>query len=288
MFLLCLEGMEKYIDFHAHTIYSDGIGTPEDVIKAARFNGIDYLAITDHDNIVAHRNARELGRKWGVEVIAGVEISTDKYHILGLGINPEADSLKDFLAVSAGAQKKVCERRIEGLQTQGIPINLEKVLKCCPEARLGKMNIWYTMAQDEECRAFFRNRGIPVLSYDNYLDYLAKSKKEVSDKETEILPAEAIEQIHLAGGLAFIAHPFKDVKELKELDVLVEQGLDGVEIQPNFNGKNEVTRQYALENNLLVTYGSDWHGGIFGRALLMNKGENILSERLAKALGINF
>jgi len=279
--------MEKHIDFHTHTMYSDGLQNPEELIKAARFNGIDYLAITDHDNVRAHRNARELGRKWNVEIVPGVEVSTDKYHILGLGINLEAETLKDFLALSEKAQRKVCEGRIAGLQTQGIPISLEKVLKYCPESRLGKMNIWYAMAQDEECKEFFRSKGIPVITYNAYSNYIERSQSDVSDKDTEIAPREAIRQIHLAGGKAFIAHPFKEIKDMHELDVLVEQGLDGVEIQPNHNGRNEPFREYAKQHNLLVTYGSDWHGGVFDRAMLTWKGENVLESRLAEALGIN-
>ncbi|MEI7718486.1 MAG: PHP domain-containing protein [archaeon] len=277
---------QKHLDFHTHTRYSDGLQTPEELIKAARFNGIDYLAITDHDNVRAHRNSKELGNKWGVEIVGGVEISTDKYHMLGLGINPQAASLTDFLALSERAQRNVCQRRIEGLQLQGIPIGLEKVVRCCPESRLGKMNIWYTMVQDAECQEYFRNQGVPVLSYPAYSDYLANSSVQIYDKDTEIVPEEAIRQIHLAGGKAFIAHPFKDITDLKELDVLVEQGMDGLEIQPNFNGRNTETREYALRNNLLVTYGSDWHGGIFERAMLKWEGENVLTKRLADALGL--
>ena len=279
--------MEKHIDFHTHTRYSDGLQTPEELIKVARFNGIDYLAITDHDNVRAHRNARELGRKWGVKIIPGVEVSTDKYHILGLGIDPEAETLKEFLAFSETAQREVCEGRVRGLQEQGIPISLEKVIKYCPESRLGKMNIWYSMAQDEDCRSFFRSRGIPVITYQEYNRYLDRSNNEVSDKDTDILPAEAIRQIHLAGGKAFIAHPYKQVKNMEEMDLLVSNGLDGLEIQPNHNGRNEPFREYAKQHNLLITYGSDWHGGVFDRAMLTEKGENVLDTRLAEALGIN-
>jgi len=278
--------MEKHIDFHTHTKYSDGLQNPEDLIKAARFNGIDYLAITDHDNIRAHRDACELGRKWGIEIIQGVEVSTDKYHILGLGINTESKSFNDFLDLSEIAQRKVCERRILGLQTHGIPISLEKVIRYCPESRLGKMNIWYSMAQDEDCKDFFRSRGIPVITYQAYSSFLDKSPNGANDKNTEIVQEEAIKQIHLAGGKAFIAHPFKEIENMGELDLLVSQGLDGLEIQPNYNGRNEPFREYAKQHNLLVTYGSDWHGGIFDRAMLTWKGENILTKRLAEAIGL--
>ena len=51
-----------------------------------------------------------------------------------------------------------------------------------------------------------------------------------------------------------------------------------------YEGTFKPFREYAKQHNLLVTYGSDWHGGIFGRAMLSDNGENVLSERLARAL----
>ena len=274
---------QKHIDFHTHTHYSDGIGTPEDNIKLARFNGLDYIAITDHDNMAGVAEAIEAGKKWGIHVIPGIEISTEDYHILGLNINP-AD--KEFIRKSAEFQRRVCASRVELLAEQGIPITMEKVERANPDARLGKMNIFYTIAQDAECQRYFFKNDIYSLSYDGYSELLKKSKRAVSDKETEVSPTKAIDFIHEAGGIAIIAHPFKDIENLEELDVLIDQGLDGLEIQPNFNGQNEQCRKYALEHNLLVTYGSDWHGGLFGRPMLWSKGENVLSEKLAEALGL--
>ena len=281
-----LSMVEKHIDFHTHTNYSDGVTKVDDVVRAARFNGLDYIAITDHDNVRALKEAHKVGKRFGIGIINGVEISTDKYHILGLGIRPKTESFVEFLELSEKYQKQVCERRVNALAKQGVPITMEKVIEVFPQSRLGKMNLWYTLAQDGECQNFFREKGI-TLNYEGYLSYLVQAGDETSDKETEIEPKEAIGQIHLAGGLAFIAHPFKHVKNMKELDMLVKQGLDGLEIQPAHNGRNEPFREYAKQHNLLTTYGSDWHGGVFGRAMLTGKGENVLDKKLAKALGIN-
>ena len=78
---------KKYIDFHTHTYYSDGIGTPELNVRIARMNGIDILAITDHDKTDGYEEARQAGERWQVKIIPGVEVSTDKCHILGLGLD---------------------------------------------------------------------------------------------------------------------------------------------------------------------------------------------------------
>jgi predicted metal-dependent phosphoesterase TrpH len=283
---------QRYIDFHTHTFYSDGIGTPDFNVRLARLSALDYLAITDHDKIDGYYEAKATGEKWQLQVIPGVEVSTDKYHILGLGINPEDIGFLEFLAKSAEQQRKVCEARMAFLQGKGIPITLEKLLRRFPDSRLGKMNILYTMVEDRECQEYFmRTYGrLPNnILYKQILKTQGEKEggKEVVDKDTSITAKIAIEAIHSAGGLAFIAHPYFEVKSMEEMDVLLEYGLDGLEIQPKDNGRNEPFREYAKQHNLLVTYGSDWHGGIFGRMMLDTNGENILSERLAEALKID-
>lgn len=68
---------------HVHTTLSDGGGTPEQVIRAARAAGLAFVAITDHNNLDA--KPRE-GYRDGVLVLVGTELSTPSGHILGLGL----------------------------------------------------------------------------------------------------------------------------------------------------------------------------------------------------------
>ena len=89
----------------------------------------------------------------------------------------------------------------------------------------------------------------------------------------QIPPEKAIEAIHEAGGIAVLAHPFKDIDDVSEIETLREMGLDGLEIQPNFNSRNDWVKTYAKKNDMLVTYGSDYHGAGFFRPLL-EKGDN--------------
>jgi predicted metal-dependent phosphoesterase TrpH len=276
----------KYIDFHLHTEYSDGVSSPEHLARVAAINDLDVIAITDHDKIDGYERARVEGEKWGLVVIPGVEVSTDKYHILGLGINPSSTRFRNFLEESAQEQKKVSIARIEVLRKQGIPITLEKLEKTFPEARLGKMNLWWAMMQDKECRAYFEEKG-EKLTEELYKRYLRNNQaREPIDKNTAINSERAINEIHEADGIAIIAHPFKDVKDMAEMDELRRLGIEGLEIQANFNGQNEPFREYAKQHNLLVTYGSDWHAGLFERVMLDGKsnGENVLYERLARTL----
>jgi len=69
---------------HVHTTLSDGGGTPEEVIRAAKATGLAFLGITDHNNL----DAKPLeGYRDGVLVLVGAELSTPAGHVLGLGLD---------------------------------------------------------------------------------------------------------------------------------------------------------------------------------------------------------
>ncbi|VVB79350.1 PHP domain protein [uncultured archaeon] len=277
--------INKYIDLHTHTYYSDGVLTPTDNARIARINGIDILAITDHDKTDGYEEAKIAGERYQVQIIPGTEISTDKYHILGLGVDIKNNDLVNLLKKSAEEQKKVCASRIDALRIRGIPITFEKVLEVFPKSRLGKMNIMYAMMQDRECQDYLMKHEGQKLTKEIYDAYLRdENGKFVTDKMTAVTPKLAIDAVHSAGGIAILAHPPLDVKEMAEMDVLLREGIDGIEVQTRNNGRNEPFIEFAKRNNLLITYGSDFHGGVFNRDTLSSRGNNILEERLAKAL----
>lgn len=74
-------------EVHAHTLASDGMVSPEDLVAAAAAAGISVLCITDHDTMGSAARAREAGSAAGVEVVAGQEVTTalpSGTHIVGL------------------------------------------------------------------------------------------------------------------------------------------------------------------------------------------------------------
>lgn len=93
---------------HVHTTHSDGGGTPEDVVAAAKAAGLGFVAITDHNNLDA--KAVE-GYRDGVLVVVGTEVSTAAGHVLGLGIPDPAfrfsgdaqDALEDIRDLGGAA-----------------------------------------------------------------------------------------------------------------------------------------------------------------------------------------
>ena len=80
------------IDLHCHTIYSyDGTSSIQSIIKEAKRKGINGIAVTDHDNTNAWKEALEQGEKEGFEIILGEEIKSSKGDILGLFITNHID-----------------------------------------------------------------------------------------------------------------------------------------------------------------------------------------------------
>ncbi len=73
-------------DLHLHTTYSDGMGTVEAVLEAARRAGLDVIAITDHDTLQGALRGRDIGARYGIGVVPGVEISTAEGHLLAYWI----------------------------------------------------------------------------------------------------------------------------------------------------------------------------------------------------------
>ena len=132
---------------------------------------------------------------------------------------------------------------------------------------------------DHECSAFLRNLGYEGTREDFKKLFGSKGIAGKVDKKYFVTSREAIDEIHSAGGKAIVAHPFKQTSKPQDLDLLIEEGIDGLEIQPNYGQENSEFEKYALERGLLTTYGSDYHGSSFTRPLLA-RGKNGYENKL--------
>jgi predicted metal-dependent phosphoesterase TrpH len=280
----------KYIDLHAHTNYSDGFGiTPRNLVSFSALNGIDILAKTDHDTIRGYSEALDEANKYGIILIPGVEISTPKYHLLALNFNPHDKRFIEFLEYSEALQTDVSKRRINILKETGIPITFDKVRNFFPDSRMGKYNVSITLSKDKECRDLLQKRH-PDLSPRQIVDTYVGKGGIASDLKPDVgvEVTKAIFETHRAGGIIGIAHPPKDIETLTEMEILLQQGIDFMEVQPNLKSKYdyELFERFAKEKNLPISYGSDYHGPTMPREML-KRGENVLTESMAKLLNLN-
>jgi hypothetical protein len=72
-------------DLHTHTVHSDGVLTVAELAQLARGNGLDFIAVTDHNTVSHHRELAAAGRRYGITLIPGQEVTTSQGHAGALG-----------------------------------------------------------------------------------------------------------------------------------------------------------------------------------------------------------
>lgn len=267
------------IDLHVHTTESDGEYNPKDVIRMAKENNLEAIAIADHDTVSGLDEAIKEGKRIGVEVIPAIELNAEiekgKMHILGYYMDYKD---KDFMRAMEILRKDREDRNIkfiEEFNKQKINITLEQVKKYA----VGKI-----IAKPHFARALYDNGYISDIeeAYTNYFN--VPPMKNI--KRKLITPRKAIELIKNAGGIAVIAHPVTLKLSDNELDKKIKElkgyGLDGIECYNNIHTKEDIDKlkEIANENNMLITAGSDFHGPITTPGVIIGRGkdDNIITD----------
>ncbi len=89
----------KY-DLHIHTYYSAcSILKPKTILKIAKKAKLDGIAVADHNTIKGGVEVSKTNKDKDFEVIRGIEVSTDRGHVLGLYVNKEIKSREFFTVV---------------------------------------------------------------------------------------------------------------------------------------------------------------------------------------------
>lgn len=273
------------VDLHIHTHYSDGRMSPEEVVAEAAARGIRVMAITDHDNLEGSRAAAPLARAAGIELIPGIEITTRwpgmdlppgdaDVDLLGYFVNPDDDVFTAFTHALIGDLHARIASTCARLTARGYPVTMDDVFAQNP--RYG--------GAVQLLKALLARGHAPTWELANQL--LVSAWYE--ERRTPFTIQSAIQQIHLAGGVAVLAHPAivrPRGQQLTAADLrpLVEAGLDGIEIY--HRRLNEAARAHFLglanEFGLLTSGGSDMHGWFNGRDGL---GSQPVTEALVERL----
>jgi hypothetical protein len=72
-------------DLHTHTVHSDGALTVAELAAMAVGNGLDFIAVTDHNTVSHHRELAAASRRYGITLIPGQEVTTDQGHANAFG-----------------------------------------------------------------------------------------------------------------------------------------------------------------------------------------------------------
>ncbi len=248
------------VDLHTHSIFSDGTATPEELVQMAALLKLKGLALTDHDTMEGYEQAAAAGRRHGVEIIPGLEVSCTygdfSLHILGYLVDPGHHLLQEKLLLIQKGRQERNRKIIERLVDLGIDITRSEleILSSCGQT--GRPHI---------ARLLMNKKIVPDIN-SAFRRYLGKGKPAYA-KRFSFTAAETIEFIHQAGGVAVLAHPGKLDPAMRAQPRLVheltERGLDGLEIYyPSHPRKmQKKLHRLAEQYNLLKTGGSDYHGG---------------------------
>ena len=247
------------IDLHSHTTASDGTLSPKELVSLAKTEGIEAIAITDHDTIEGLQEAMEEGKKKGIEVIPGVEISIDhkpgSMHVLGLFLDIKSSKLNEYLIDLQTSRSLRNPEIINKLNEMGLSITMEEVQKISGGGQVGRPHIAAALLKNGHVRSIQQ-------SFDKYLKKGASAYYE----RRRLTREEAVDMIHSAGGLVILAHPGTLGVNGSSLNILMSElndvGFDGIEVFYNSHSQVDEDRLMKIvdEFGFLISGGTDFHG----------------------------
>lgn len=246
--------MKPKVDLHMHSHHSDGFYSPEDVVKKAKEKGLDVISFTDHDSINSLKEAIEAGKKYGVEIIPGVEISTDisdrEIHILGYFIDPKNPELEHYLSFFREERLKRAARIVNKLNSLGINITIDDVIEKAGSGAVGRPHIAHAMKEKGAINSYFE-------AFNKYIG----NGGPAYERKVHVSPQSSFKIISDAGGLSFIAHPGNLPEYI--IKELIDAGVDGIEVVHPSHVPHKVKYYRGIVNEyfLLESGGSDFHGG---------------------------
>lgn len=245
-------------DLHCHTKLSDGSVGIEDLIVIAQKSGIDTIAITDHDCVAGTVRGQVIGKRYGVTVIPGVEISSfdqecgKKVHILSY-LADAPDRLEGICKRTSVSRKRAGQIMMLKVAAR-FPITSEFIIShASGSTNLFTQHIMHALMDAGYTDRIFGDLYKALFSHNSETNVLAPTKYPSVQ--------EAIDEIHGAGGIAILAHPGK-FGNIEDIDKYIEMGIDGIEVWSPHNTEEQTEALIAKckKEKLLTTGGSDFHG----------------------------
>ena len=247
------------VDLHCHSLVSDGVLDPAEVVRRAAANGVALLSLTDHDETAGCAAAEAEARAWGISFVPGVEISVsfadETIHVVGLGVDPDDAALSEGLHRVRSGRDARARRIAEELERHGIHGAWEGAMRLAKNPALVS-------------RAHFARHivslGLMRSVSEVFQYYLAKGKPGYVAHEWAVLE-EAISWIRGAGGVAVLAHPARYRLSAAQFEELLrrfdEAGGAAVEVSSGSHGPDDMRRwaHVARHWGFAASIGSDFH-----------------------------
>jgi len=268
-------------DMHLHSVFSDGRLKPSEIVAFAHERGLRAMSLTDHDSVGGIPEAIAAATPIGLEIIPGIELSASldgkDIHILGYFVDITDSELRSNLEIFIHSREDRARKMVVGLQSQGVDISFEEVEVEASGGAYGRPHIANILLKKGYARDVY---GV----FQKYLGYDCPAYVE----KFALHPREAIDLVHRAGGLAFLAHPSLYMKE-RHLMTVIQSGLDGIETtHPNhFEHSISYYKRIVQQYDLLESGGSDCHGRpdqiVIGRHAIPYEQITAMKEKLVKA-----
>ena len=255
---------DEWADLHVHTCYSDGILRPSEVVEKAKEVGLKAVGIVDHDCVDGIPEAREVGDRLGVEIVPGIELSCQyqgkDIHIIAYYCDLNHPQLVEYLTHFQDERYQRALKMVRNLNNQGVKISIEDVQRNAKGKSIGRPHIAEVLMEKGYVETFQE-------AFHRFIGYTSKAYEE----KYRIMPEEALRIISDVGGLSFLAHPGHTIS-MEAIFNFTKAGLDGIEIvHPQLNDRRTLQlQQFAQNHGLLVSGGSDCHGGREGRLNIGN------------------
>lgn len=250
--------MSLSYDLHSHSSASDGSLSPTELVHHAQQNGVDVLALTDHDITTGIQEAKLAASETGLSVIAGVEISAiwrqQTVHILGLNIDAENSVLQQGLSHIRASRVARAEEMGRCLAKAGIEGTYEAAKAISKGENVTRTHFARVLIQ----------RGLAKDMKQVFKRYIVKGKPGFVAGEWAAMD-DALSWIKQAGGVSVIAHPARYRLSATKLRLLIEDfmraGGQGIEVVSGSHSSQESANIAGLARryDLLASRGSDFH-----------------------------
>jgi len=251
--------MTRY-DLHCHSTFSDGLLPPAEVVRRAAMNGVEVLALTDHDETSGLAEAAAAARDAGIVLVPGSELSVSwgdlTIHVVALGIDPGNPALLAGLAAIREGRDGRARRIADSLATAGIDDAFDGARAYVTSDAL--------ISRTHFAR-FLVEMGHVRDVKDAFKRYLTPGKPGYVEHAWATLP-EAIGWIRGAGGDAVLAHPGRykvDAAGMRRLlGEFRDAGGAAIEVLSSSHSAAQVDEYATLSRvfGLKASCGSDYHG----------------------------
>ncbi|MER7984381.1 PHP domain-containing protein [Streptomyces noursei] len=247
------------IDLHTHSTASDGTDTPAELVRRAAAAGLDVVALTDHDTVRGHAEARAALPE-GLTLVTGAELSCRldgiSLHMLAYLFDPDEPELARERELVRDDRVPRAQAMVGKLRELGVPITWEQVARIAGDGAVGRPHIATALVE----------LGVVDSVSDAFTSaWLANDGRAYVEKH-ELDPFDAIRLVKAAGGVTVFAHPLAVKRGTcvpeGAIAELATAGLDGIEVDHMDHdvATRARLRGLAADVGLLTTGSSDYHG----------------------------